>query len=116
MIGTSPPPSPIDSFSHFQDESPAELLSSSHVYDTYITYPLLYTTAADDFIFPSEGLQIPYVSRETDPIFDKDVGWNKIPDSPYPSPPKSADAPTHDLPVVNPIDGTQEIFFQQPIK
>ena len=107
MIGISPPFLP--------DESPAELLSSTHEYNTNITYPLFLTSEADTFTFPPEGLQIPYVSRETDPIIDKDVGWNDSPDSPYPIPSKSPDEPTHDIPIVNPIDGVQEIFFRQLI-
>ena len=107
MIGISPPFLP--------DESPAELLSSTHEYNTNITYPLFLTSEADTFTFPPEGLQIPYVSRETDPIIDKDVGWNDSPDSPYPIPSKSPDEPTHDIPIVNPIDGVQKTFFRQLI-
>ena len=94
--------------------SPAIFLSTileDDEFNTAFDDCYLLTSEEENSVFPPEGLKIPTISRDTDPIIDKDVGWNTLPDSPYPLPSLDPLAPAYDLPIILPIDGIHEHLF-----
>ena len=100
--------------SEYELHSPSEIISSTFTdadYEDFISDDCFILNTDDNYAIPPEGISIPHVSRETDNHIDINVGWNDIPQDPYPLPSLDPNTPSHDLPIVLPIDSTTEHLF-----